>query len=145
MVSLLLFTYRDCVAALVPDKKPTPPTAISGTEGKHADKCSCDDDKSIKATKLKEFEVTAQIHFEDSLHNLLYIKRYVTYLIWFLALFSLPRPGLSAVVLDVEFVLVKLAMCQFFLQALWFSPIIYSFGLPYLSFMVRTVSIFEMQ
>jgi len=142
----LLFTYLDdCVAALVPDKKPTPPTTLGGTEDKHADKCFCEDDKSNKATKLKELEVTAQIHFEDSLHNLLYIKRYVTYLIWFLALFSLPRPDLSAVVLDAEFVLVKLAMCQFFLQALHFPPIIYSFGSPYLSFMLRTVSTFGMQ
>ena len=66
-------------AALVPDKKPTPPTAVSGTEDKHADKCFCEDDKSNKATKLKELEVTSQIHFEDSLHNLIYIKRYVTY------------------------------------------------------------------
>jgi hypothetical protein len=61
------------------------------------------------------------------------------------ALFSLSRPDLSAVVLDAEFVLVKLAMCQFFLQALWFSPIINSFGSPYLSFMLRTVSTFGMQ
>jgi len=122
-VSLLLFTYLDdCVAALVPDKKPTPPTAVSGTEDKHADKCFCEDDKSNKATKLKEVEVTAQIHFEDSLHNLLYIKRYVTYLMWFLALFSLPGPDLSAVVLDVEFVLVKVAVCQFFSKHFDFPP-----------------------
>jgi hypothetical protein len=31
--------------------------------------------------------VAAQIHFEDSLHNLLYIKRYVMYLWWFLCPF----------------------------------------------------------
>jgi hypothetical protein len=42
--------------------------------------CVCEDDKSNKATKFKEREVAAQIHFEDSLHNLLYIKRYVMYL-----------------------------------------------------------------
>jgi len=109
----LLFTYLDdCVAALVPDKKPTPPT-VSGAEDKHADKCFCEDDKSNKATKLKEVEVTAQIHFEDSLHNLLYIKRYVTYLV-VPCPFLLPGPDLSAVVLDVEFVLVKVAVCQFF-------------------------------
>jgi hypothetical protein len=92
-------TYPDdCVAALVPDKKPTPPTAVTGTEDKQTDKCFCEDDKSNKATKLKEREVAAQIHFEDSLHNLLYIKRFVTYLRWNLARFSLPRPDLSALV-----------------------------------------------
>ncbi|GFG35214.1 hypothetical protein Cfor_01318, partial [Coptotermes formosanus] len=68
-----------CNEPLVPDKKPTPPTAISGTEDKEPDMCVCEDDKSNKATKFKEREVAAQIHFEDSLHNLLYIKRYVIY------------------------------------------------------------------
>lgn len=75
----MLFTYPDdCVAALVADKKPTPPTAVSSAEDKQADKCFCEDDKSNKLAKHKEREVAAQIHFEDSLHNLLYIKRYVT-------------------------------------------------------------------
>lgn len=64
-----------CNEPLVPDKKPTPPTEVSGTEDKQADKCVCEDDKSNKATELKERLVAAQIHFEDSLHNLLYIKR----------------------------------------------------------------------
>jgi hypothetical protein len=65
----------DHVAALIPDKKPTPSTVVDGTERKEADKCVCEDDKTNKETKLKEREVAAQIHFEDSLHNLLYIKR----------------------------------------------------------------------
>jgi hypothetical protein len=63
------------VSALVPDKKPTPPTEVDGVEKKESDQCLCEDDKSSKETKLKEREVAAQIHFEDSLHNLLYIKR----------------------------------------------------------------------
>ncbi|KDR13786.1 hypothetical protein L798_12081, partial [Zootermopsis nevadensis] len=65
-----------CNEPLIPDKKPTPPTEMDGTERKDADACMCEDDKSNKETKLKEREVAAQIHFEDSLHNLLYIKRY---------------------------------------------------------------------
>jgi hypothetical protein len=72
---VIVHTQMTCVAALVPDKKPTPPMAVSGTEDKQADSCFCEDDKNNKATKLKEREVAAQIHFEDSLHNLLYIKR----------------------------------------------------------------------
>jgi hypothetical protein len=48
---------------------------VDGTEKKETDQCVCEDDKSSKETKLKEREVAAQIHFEDSLHNLLYIKR----------------------------------------------------------------------
>jgi hypothetical protein len=63
------------LAALIPDKKPTPLTELDGAERKEADNCLCDDDKSNRETQLKEREVAAQIHFEDSLHNLLYIKR----------------------------------------------------------------------
>jgi hypothetical protein len=111
----LLFAYPDdSVPALVPDKKPTPPTEVSGTEDKQADKCVCEDDKSNKATELKERLVAAQIHFEDSLHNLLYIKRYVTYLRCFLGHFSLPGPDFSGGEFDVEFVLIKVAVYQFF-------------------------------
>ncbi|PNF35477.1 Insulin-like receptor [Cryptotermes secundus] len=64
-----------CSEPLIPDKKPTLPTTVDGAEKKEADQCVCEDDKSSKETKLKEREVAAQIHFEDSLHNLLYIKR----------------------------------------------------------------------
>jgi hypothetical protein len=63
------------ISALIPDKKPTLPTEVDSMENKEADQCVCEDDKSSKETKLKEREVAAQIHFEDSLHNLLYIKR----------------------------------------------------------------------
>ncbi|XP_069673154.1 insulin-like receptor isoform X2 [Periplaneta americana] len=64
-----------CNEPLIADKKPTPPTHEEGVEKKEADKCLCEDEKASKETKVKEREVAAQIHFEDSLHNLLYIKR----------------------------------------------------------------------
>ena len=57
------------------EKKPTQIVpGASGQKEVEEDKCSCED-KTDKTTKLREIEVQAQIHFEDSLHNLLYIKR----------------------------------------------------------------------
>nr|CDI30232.1 Insulin Receptor [Blattella germanica] len=54
-------------------RKPLP---LDGSADKKevTNKCSCED-KTDKTTKLREVEVQAQIHFENSLHNLLYVKR----------------------------------------------------------------------
>ncbi|XP_069673156.1 insulin-like peptide receptor isoform X2 [Periplaneta americana] len=68
-----------CSEPLIPDKKPVPTTQnepVGKREEEEVDSCVCsDDDKGNKATKLEETEVTSQIHFEDSLHNLLFMKR----------------------------------------------------------------------
>ncbi|XP_046398133.1 insulin-like peptide receptor [Ischnura elegans] len=70
-----LLEQRDyCVEPLtLPDKKPV---VIIPEEDKKADKdtCACDE-KNKKINKQKEKEVQFQIHFENFLHNKVYVKR----------------------------------------------------------------------
>lgn len=76
------------LALVVMEKKPIQTTMGEDPEyddsenwqsGLDRDKCDCQKDDKAERIKQKEKETQFQIHFEDALHNQVYVKRSVIY------------------------------------------------------------------